>query len=169
MKLLKKEKGFTLIELLVVVAIIGILATVVLSSLSSAKVRAQDAQRKSDLNQIRTAITSYAIDNNLPFNLENSGCGSGGNARGWYDQDYGATNGSIQDCLVDGGHLSLEINDPLRNQSFSNSDASRYMVYPCNGNLIIMANLKSKPNPAPNTVCGNYDTSYGMDYFVEIN
>ena len=53
------KKGFTLVELLVVIAIIGILSSVVITSLNSARIRARDAKRVSDINQIRLSLEMY--------------------------------------------------------------------------------------------------------------
>ena len=54
-----KKSGFTLIELLVVVAIIGILSSVVLSSLNTARAKARDARRIADFKEIRTALELF--------------------------------------------------------------------------------------------------------------
>ena len=60
---MRTKKGFTLIELLVVIAIIGILSSVVLASLNTARLKARNAQRISDLRQIQLAL-QFSFDKN---------------------------------------------------------------------------------------------------------
>ena len=57
-----KLQAFTLIELLVVIVIIGVLATLATVAVSSARGRARDAKRVSDLKQISTALEMYYAD-----------------------------------------------------------------------------------------------------------
>ncbi len=61
--MLKNKKGFTLIELLVVIAIIGILASVVLASLNSARKKSRDARRVADVKQLQLALEMYFDEN----------------------------------------------------------------------------------------------------------
>ena len=59
-----KARGFTLIELLVVIAIIGILASIVLVSLNSARGKGRDAQRIANLQEMAKAIALVDPDTN---------------------------------------------------------------------------------------------------------
>jgi prepilin-type N-terminal cleavage/methylation domain-containing protein len=59
---MNKEKGFTLIELLVVIAIIGILSSIVLASLNSAREKGQNASALASLSSIRSEAEHLYTD-----------------------------------------------------------------------------------------------------------
>jgi prepilin-type N-terminal cleavage/methylation domain-containing protein len=67
------KKGFTLIELLVVVAIIGILASVVLASLNTARAKGSDAAVKANLDNMRAEAAIYYDSNSNAYAAADNG------------------------------------------------------------------------------------------------
>ena len=53
------KQGFTLIELLVVIAIIGLLSTLSILALNTARARARDTKRVADVKQMQTALEMF--------------------------------------------------------------------------------------------------------------
>ncbi len=165
------DKGFTLIELLVVIAIIGILSSVVLVSLNSARAKARDARRKSDLNQIRIALSLYYNQYGNYMGV-GSGCGWGGNGEGWFNASGGAYAISIGQCLVNSGFTPKEIIDPTGGYTSTPSSGFTYMKYNCSPTESqVFAKLEGIPqsSTAVNGSCINdLDSLYGMNYFVSV-
>jgi prepilin-type N-terminal cleavage/methylation domain-containing protein len=102
---LKRDSGMTIVELIVVVSVIGILASIVLVAYPAYQQRTRDNERKSDVNQLATALGAYAFQKNT-FVTTASGCGRNGNGNGWLSAGSahpgaGTYPRSIVECLQD--------------------------------------------------------------------
>ncbi|MEO6536075.1 MAG: type II secretion system protein [Candidatus Paceibacterota bacterium] len=96
-----KPSGFTLIELLVVIAIIGILSSVVLASLNTARNKGNDAAVKSNLNNARAQAELFYDSNGNQYSITPGGttdvCSTTGlvnGTKGIYQFVGGAANAS---------------------------------------------------------------------------
>ncbi len=140
------SQGFTLIELLVVITIIGLLASTVLGSLSTAREKARDARRISEAKQLQNALEIYRNKNNGLFPCAaNANPGSGtcdlsaGNTAGGLNGGVSALSGSgsKDTTLMNSGALGYTpSNDtvtvaPLRYRVSLSNDRSGYglLVY----------------------------------------
>ena len=63
-KKFKSISGFTLLELIIVMSILGVLATVFVTSYPASQRRARDSVRMTDLNQYKVALEVFANRNN---------------------------------------------------------------------------------------------------------
>lgn len=72
-----RQKGFTIVELLIVIVIIGVLASLVIVAYNGIQGRARDAERQSDVRNIKQAIEQYKADNSVypaACTADNTGC-----------------------------------------------------------------------------------------------
>lgn len=158
--------GFTLIELLVVIAIIGILAGIVITSLSSARAKARDAKRISDLHHIKIAMEMYY---NEFGTYRINGTGWLGEGHGYIGyEDGGNYPKAITRELYERGFLSQPLVDDGPDRRLG------YMLYLCEDDeMYSISCTKEKPTTADTDfiqktcngtgVNGTY-TFYGKNY-----
>ena len=151
----KDKRGFTLIELLVVIAIIGVLASTVLASLNSARVKARDANRLVTVRAIQTALEFYYDKYNAyPVMTENE-CGG--------TEGYTLVNNNFMQSLVTEGFLPRYPTDPLAvncKMQYTGNSTNNYQGYViflqwetkpqsgCNGNAPTWSCIGINMNPA---------------------
>lgn len=58
-----KDRGFTIVELLIVIVVIGILATLVITTYNGIQEKARDTKRKTDVNALQGQIEAYQAQN----------------------------------------------------------------------------------------------------------
>jgi type IV pilus assembly protein PilE len=163
LKSMNQKKGFTLIELLVVIAIIGILSSVVLALLNSARIKGRDSSRISTVRQIKYALELYYDKFTLyPTCLVAGGsctttlAGSGFISTVPNDPLSGlpytyAANGSGTSC--NGYHLGISLEDKSNKAMLSGADA---IVKPsCTGSNADFSGLSYAAGGQPcNTTAG---------------
>jgi len=133
---IKNNRGFTLIELLVVIAIIGLLSSIVLVSLNSARMKARDARKIADFKNIQTALYMfYDQFGHMPNNY-NPCCGAC-EPQTYYNQ-------SMQE-LVSAGFLSVIPKGP---------EGGGYCYYNYGAGNSIGAIMVTGLEAAPNTTTG---------------
>ncbi len=74
--MISMKRGFTLIELLVVIAIIGILSSVVLASLNTARSKGNDAAIKANTDSVASQAALYYSENANSYGAANTGVGA---------------------------------------------------------------------------------------------
>lgn len=119
------KKGFTLIELLVVIAIIGILASIVLASLNSARRKSRDSRRVADLGQVRLALELFFDGHRAYPNGSTWGTLSGSGAESLTAATCTATTGG-QACI--GSVPNDPINSGSNVYSYTNIGTTDYVM-----------------------------------------
>ena len=139
----KRQAGFTLIELLVVISIISLLSATILASLSTARARARDAIRLSDLHQLSIALEMYRVgsgsyplsgaDNTVhPFRAGIVGCSSDDFTHGYGYDSTGYIQGLVPSFISKLPEDPAKVTTPIRRCYAYASNGTDYMVIATN-------------------------------------
>jgi prepilin-type N-terminal cleavage/methylation domain-containing protein len=164
----RNNRGFTLIELLVVISIIGILSAVVLSSLNSARIKARDARRKADLQELAKAFSIYVISlGHIPISNECGGTRTGA-VHGWCMNNTDSPNTwYIGDQMKALGYMSSSPGDPTASTP-SKSCTYYYYTDPAGTYAQFTAQLESPTAEDTATMSGASCTT-AANYRVKIS
>ena len=193
-----KKTGFTIVELLVIIVVIGILASIILVAYPAYQARARDSERRSDVQQVASALGAYAIQKNNFVEL-GSGCGGSGDGSGWLSagtSDLGTYPASIVSCLQAAKVLKTgDFIDPSGctwdsggscGSGASGVPAKAYMKATCSkggvkktyvfayletqasNNTVIDSLCDSGTIPGFSGVYEDWGTRYGMNYYIEV-
>ncbi len=86
----RNYRAFTLIELLVVIAIIGILSTIVIGSVNTARTKGQNAAIKANLNNLKVSAEIYYDTNSSYATADDLGCTASGTSTSFVTTGAGA-------------------------------------------------------------------------------
>jgi len=177
MRLEYKGRGFTLIELLVVISIIGIVASIVLASLASARSKSRDVRRLSDMRQIQTAMALY-YDDNETYPGPVTSWGEGGCSWDSSGRDTDGDGKYWLEPLSDQGYIATVPVDPL-NTGVCGSPSYAYYRYgagtagcdPSNGRFFVLGirdmEDSDRPHPSsPGWSCPSRDWQNEFDWVV---
>lgn len=131
-------KGFTLVELLAVIAIMGMLAVIMVPTISGVIEENKTNNSANLKNSIKSSARAYISDNRYEIKLDNNSCNN--NTRNIISIGTGEnleeiTNSNISvSILVSEGYLksnSGEIIDPKTNKSIDKSNSYIKVTYDC--------------------------------------
>jgi len=140
------KRGFTLLELLVVIAIIGVLASVILASVDSARKKARDSVRAQDMQTIYTMLTQYAVEHG---GIPRTTVYGGNDAGGWDYSSQPVGSPNFLSFLVSSGIASEVPVDPINDMTGDNGPSGTYAYkYYCYPGLGLALGYKSETTGA---------------------
>ena len=156
-----QNKGFTLIELLVVIAIIGLLASIVLVSLNTAREKARDTKRLSIISQVNLAMEMYYDKyGHYPDSTSSPSLGNG-----W---DHLGDGSGVDAVLENEGLISKVPADPVDNSTYyifydTVHNCTQVSGYPA---LLAIRNFEKSNHPQANCpeTCGRDWNGYCIVY-----
>jgi len=120
-----KKTGFTLIELLVSLTIMAIIMGLALVAFQGSRKTARDARRKTDLEEIRSALEMYRADKGQYPPLDGGG---------WCTQISNPTYPQVKNALELGNYIGVVPQDPIyagtyQDYFYRRIDNSQYALY----------------------------------------